>query len=264
MNISSASLSQQGARASNQDQTGSLIGGRAACFVVCDGIAGQPGGDVAAQLARDTILTAFDGERHLDAQHIRDYVSAANAAILQRQRQSAAQSRMGTTLVSLFIDRDYKLAYWVHAGDSRLYLFRRGWLCHVTADHSLAEQMKAVGQQTEAINSNLLCLALGMENAAPQASYSDVFPLEDGDVFLLCTDGFWHSVSEEQMKQALLMVNTPQEWLTLLGQIVQPPARAAAETQDNYSAVAVWVGNPPDTTLLHTFSDAAQFFPAKD
>ncbi len=48
MNIATASLSRQGTRASNQDQTGEVIGERSACFVVCDGIAGFPGGDVAA------------------------------------------------------------------------------------------------------------------------------------------------------------------------------------------------------------------------
>ncbi|RDT62398.1 serine/threonine-protein phosphatase, partial [Klebsiella pneumoniae] len=76
---------------------------------------------------------------------------------------------MGTTLVSLFIDRDYRLAYWAHAGDSRLYLFRRGWLWHVTTDHSLVQQMKDAGHQTDDLNSNLLYLALGIENGGPEA-----------------------------------------------------------------------------------------------
>ena len=62
MNITIASTSNQGGRASNQDQTGEVLGNRAACFVVCDGIAGFPGGDIAAKLARDTILHNFDGE----------------------------------------------------------------------------------------------------------------------------------------------------------------------------------------------------------
>ncbi|MEM8267415.1 serine/threonine-protein phosphatase, partial [Morganella morganii] len=48
-----------------------VLGNRAACFVVCDGIAGFPGGDIAAKLARDTILQNFDGEKHLNAQSIR-------------------------------------------------------------------------------------------------------------------------------------------------------------------------------------------------
>jgi serine/threonine protein phosphatase PrpC len=63
--------------------------------------------------------------------HIRDYVQTANRTILSEQQAVQDYRRMGTTLVSLFIDRDYRLAYWAHAGDSRLYLFRRGCCaCH--------------------------------------------------------------------------------------------------------------------------------------
>lgn len=264
MNITTASLSAQGARASNQDQTGETIGERSACFVVCDGIAGLPGGDVAAELARDAIISNFDGDNHLNAQHIRQYVNEANRAIRIEQKAVQEYHRMGTTLVSLFIDRDYQLAYWAHAGDSRLYLFRRGWLYHVTTDHSLVQQMKDAGHQIEGLNNNLLYFALGMGDEDREASYSDVVPIEDGDAFLLCTDGFWHGVSEEQMKQSLHMVNNPQEWLTLMNQIILKNDDHVQGKQDNYSAVAVWVGSPQDTTLLHTLSDAAQFFPLRD
>jgi len=218
MNIATASLSRQGTRASNQDQTGETIGERSACFVVCDGIAGLPGGEVAAELARNSIISRFDGDKHLNAQHIRDYVQTANRTILSE-------------------------------------------LWHVTTDHSLVQQMKDAGHQTDDLNSNLLYLALGIENGGPEASYSDVVQVEDGDAFLLCTDGFWHGVSEEQMKQSLHMVNTPQEWLTLMNQIIQKNAEQEGNAQDNYTAVAVWMGNPQDTTLLHTLSDAAQFLP---
>lgn len=220
MNIATA-FSRRGTRASNRDQTGETIGERSACFVVCDGIAGLPGGEVAAELARNSIISRFDGDKHLNAQHIRDYVQTANRTILSEQQAVQDYRRMGTTLVSLFIDRDYGTAYWAHAGDSRLYLFRRGWLWHVTTDHSPVQQMKDAGHQTDNLNSNLLYLALGIENGGPEASYSDVVQVEDGDAFLLCTDGFWHGVSEEQMKQSLHMVNTPEEWLTLMNQIIQ-------------------------------------------
>lgn len=263
MNISTASTSNQGDRATNQDQTGERIGGRSACFVVCDGVAGFPGGDVAAKIARSSLMEAFDGNAHLDAQTIRDYVNYANDAIRQQQKANSQHSRMGTTLVSLFIDRDYELAYWAHAGDSRLYLFRRGYLYHVTTDHSLVQQMKDAGHQTEGINSNLLYFALGMGDEQRDASYSDVVPIEDGDAFLLCTDGFWHGVTLEQMQQSLHMVNTPEEWLTLMQQIIKNSQPQGGQ-QDNFSAMAVWVGSPEDTTLLHSLSDAAQFFPLRD
>lgn len=264
MDISTASLSGQGTRSSNQDQLGDIIGQRSACFVVCDGIAGQPGGGLAAELARDAIISHFDGDNHLNAQHIRQFVLQANQAIQHQQKTSPDMHRMGTTLVSLFIDRDYQLAYWAHAGDSRLYLFRRGWLYHVTTDHSLVQQMKAAGHDTREINNNLLYRALGVINDGPEASYSEGVLVEDGDVFLLCTDGFWHNVSESQMKSSLKMVNTPNEWLVLMNTIIQKNHATAKESQDNYSAVAVWVGSPEQTTLVHTFSDAAKFLPMRD
>ncbi|AIM22508.1 serine/threonine phosphatase [Serratia sp. OLHL2] len=253
MNITIASTSNQGGRASNQDQTGEVLGNRAACFVVCDGIAGFPGGDIAAKLARDTILQNFDGEKHLNAQSIRQHITRANAAIHQQQRQSDEYSKMGTTLVSLFIDRDYQLAYWAHAGDSRLYLFRRGYLHAVTTDHSLIQQMQDAGYQTNGINSNLLYFALGL-NEERDATYSDVLQLEDGDVFLLCTDGFWHSFSQAELEQSLHMVNSPSEWIALMQQ-----AWKKNNNSDNYSAIAVWIGSPQETTLLHSLADAERF-----
>lgn len=264
MNITIASMSNQGARESNQDQTGESIGERSACFVVCDGVAGLPGGDVAAELARNTIIERFNGDRHLDAQRIRQYVNDANSAIRRQQKAVSDYKRMGTTMVSLFIDRDYELAYWAHAGDSRLYLFRRGYLYHVTTDHSLVQQMKDAGHQTDGINSNLLYFALGMGDEERDASYSDVVPIEDGDAFLLCTDGFWHGLSPEHMQQSLHMVNTPDEWLTLMQEVIRKNDLHSKVSQDNYSAIAVWVGDPQDTTLLHSLSEAAQFFPLRD
>ncbi|EIC84125.1 PP2C family serine/threonine-protein phosphatase [Serratia sp. M24T3] len=250
MNITFATTSNQGIRASNQDSIGQIVGNRSACFVVCDGIAGIPGGEVAAQIASNTLLENFNGENHLDAQHIAQHINRANQAILTGQKQSSELKNMGTTLVSLFVDRDYKLAYWAHAGDSRLYAFRRGYLMQTTRDHSLVQQMKDAGYQTQGVNSNLLYFALGMHEQR-EASYSDVLPLEDGDVFLLCTDGFWHELSTDDMEQTLRMVNSPNEWLVLMLEILK-----RSEKKDNFSAIAIWVGNPQDTTLLHSLGDA--------
>lgn len=95
------------------------------------------------------------------------------------------------------------------------------------------------------------------------ASYSEVVGIEDGDAFLLCTDGFWHGVTLEQMQQSLHMVNTPEEWLTLMQQIIRNDQPDQGQ-QDNFSALAVWIGSPQDTTLLHSLSEAAQFFPLRD
>ena len=67
----------------------------------------------------------------------------------------------------------------------------------------------------------------------------------------------------EQMQQSLHMVNTPEEWLTLMQQIIRNGQPDNGQ-QDNFSALAVWIGSPQDTTLLHSLSEAAQFFPLRD
>jgi len=59
------------------------------------------------------------------------------------------------------------------------------------------------------------------------------------------------------------MVNTPEEWLTLMQQIIKNDQSDQGQ-QDNFSALAVWIGSPQDTTLLHSLSEAAQFFPLRD
>lgn len=250
MNIITASLSRQGARASNQDVIGERIGSLAACFVACDGIAGQPGGEVAARLACDAILSHFDGDKQLNAKYIRGCVNEAMRAIACEQRAEPSLRRMSTTLVSLFIDRQSRQAWWVHAGDSRLYLFRHCRLHQVTTDHSLVQRMKSAGHQTEGISDNLLYLALGGNKASDEASYCDAVPLEDGDVFLLCTDGFWHGVGDDQMQQALQQVTTPRAWLQRMTQRLDA-YKCPNVTQDNFSAVAIWTGEPPQTTLRH-------------
>lgn len=252
MNITTASLSSPGGRGSNQDATGEHIGAHAACFVVCDGVAGQPGGDIAAKVAVNTILSHFDGDKQLNAQYIRRYIMQANEMIIRQQQVLPDCQRMGTTLVSLFIDRDRQQAYWAHAGDSRLYRFRQGLCEPLTTDHSLLEQMKAAGHQTDGVNTHLLYLALGMRG---EASYSDAVALEDGDIFLLCTDGFWLGVGHKPMQQTLQTANSPQAWLMQMEQVLR--ACAGAE-QDNYSAVAIWIGEPQQARTPQ--STAERFF----
>lgn len=258
MKITFASTSQIGARDSNQDLTGALTGEQRACFMVCDGVAGLPGGERAAQIARDTLLSQLAEDRPFSPQETRLAVEKCDRTLREAQQINPKFDRMSTTLAALFIDRQRHLAWWAHAGDSRIYHFRRGYIDRVTRDHSLAQQMKDAGYENTGINSNLLYNALGAE-VAREASYSDVLELEDGDAFIVCTDGFWLSLAPQEMEQALRMVNSPDEWLALMQQAINSSAK-----NDNLSAVAVWVGSPQETTLLQSQADSARFLPPRD
>ena len=258
MNITFSSTSQIGARDSNQDTTGTQLGEHQACFMVCDGVAGNAGGEMAARIARDTLLSQLQGDIPLQPQHTAALVNKTEQAIRQAQQINLNYSQMSTTLAALFIDRDALKAWWVHAGDSRVYHFRRGLIHAVTRDHSLAQQLHDAGYENTGINSNLLYNALGADVSHPHG-YSDVLALEDGDVFLICTDGFWSNLTPAEMEQALRMVNSPQEWLALMQKAIDHGAK-----NDNLSAVAVWIGSPQETTLLFSMADSARFLPPRD
>ena len=244
MKMMFASRCQQGMRDENQDRTGAQLDDRKACFVVCDGVAGLPGGDRAAQLVRDTLLDAVRQDAAFTPAVTAEAIKLCQRVLLEEQGKNPNFSRMSTTLAALFIDREKQRAWWAHAGDSRVYHFRHGSLFQVTRDHSLAQQLREAGYENTGINSNLLYNALGVEPARP-ATFSEVIALEDGDAFLVCTDGFWLNLTTDEMEQALRMVNACEEWLALMEQAVNRSVKS-----DNLSALAIWIGEPQEATLL--------------
>jgi len=257
MKIVFSSRCQQGLRDDNQDRTGAALDDRRACFVVCDGVAGLPGGEMAAQLVRDSLLSQLENCEHFTPDFTRQAIEQCRFALHEAQGKNPKFARMSTTLAALFIDRQKQRAWWAHAGDSRVYHFRRGVLHEVTRDHSLAQQLKEAGYENTGINSNLLYNALGAE--PPRAvSFSHQIALEDGDAFLVCTDGFWLNLTTGEMEQALRMVNACEEWLALMEQAVSRNVK-----KDNLSALAVWIGEPEEATLLYSLADSARFLPPR-
>lgn len=244
MKITTFSYSHQGNRPQNQDKTGHYLGEHSACFVLCDGVAGDVGGGQAATLACQFLLEQANQGLPCSPDTVPMLIQQLQQAIQQAQREDRACSRMRTTLVTLFIDRVTLQAHWVHAGDSRLYLFRNGYLCQATSDHSLAQKMKEAGFQTGGIPDNLLYSALGT-GESQEATFSQTIPLDDGDAFLLCSDGFWQRYNLALLEYALRLAQSPEEWLTLI-ETLSPPLPAS----DNYSAIAVWIGSPQESTLL--------------
>lgn len=257
MKMMFASRCQQGLRDENQDRTGAELDEHKACFLVCDGVAGLPGGDKAAQLVRDTLLKQLHNITAFTPESTRAAIEHCQQVLLEAQGKNPKYARMSTTLAALFIDRETQRAWWAHAGDSRVYHFRHGVLSQVTRDHSLAQQLREAGYENTGINSNLLYNALGVEPARP-ATFSEVISLTDGDAFLVCTDGFWLNLTTHEMEQALRMVNACEEWLTLMEQAVNRSVKS-----DNLSALAIWIGEPQEATLLYSQADAARFLPTR-
>lgn len=246
-----AVLSRVGGRERNEDACGYWNQGGPVCCVLSDGAGGHGGGDVASRIAVETILHAYAENPARSPQDILRLIKLANAEVIREQSRADSQRDMRATLVLLSFDPDSGEAVWGHIGDSRLYLFRGGYLSARTKDHSLVQSMIDAGfvdpakLRTGPDRSVLIASLGGEDGFEPDVTETPAI-LNPGDAFILCSDGFWEHLTDRAMEAALQRVASPEQWLSSLEQIVLSAARPG---QDNYTAVAVWFGAMDFTTM---------------
>jgi PPM family protein phosphatase len=241
MELKISVLSNPGGRAVNEDAYGCWSSSTACFCVLCDGAGGHRGGAVASKLAVEQVLAWFRRRPECSADSIAQAIEAANAAIVEAQRSMPEYAEMRATIVVLALDSERGAAIWGHVGDSRLYCFRGQRIIRQTRDHSVLQGMVDAGyMQLEDLRNSpqrsVLLAALGDAKALEPCIQPTDFAVGDGDIFLLCTDGFWEHFDEAQMEQALQAAASPQAWLSKLeGEI----RARGGQQQDNYSAVLV-------------------------
>ena len=244
-------LSKAGGRQVNEDACGFWSSPEACFCAVSDGLGGHYGGDVASKLAVQHALDWFRSAPECSRRAVEASLRAGNLAIIREQQRDPRLKHMRATAVILSIDTKRAVAVWGHIGDSRLYCFRQGRIIQQTRDHSVLQSMVDAGylQPGElriAPNRSRLLTALGNEEQFDMDVIPIAFPLLDGDVFLLCTDGLWEYVEEEEMEQMLGASATAPDWLKALeGQVIARGHKG----QDNYSAITVWCKNPDEISL---------------
>lgn len=182
-------------------------------FVVCDGMGGAAAGEVASQLAVETIGARLAGARSAEAGdskfqertlQLGDAVREANRAIISRAKNNVSQAGMGTTVVGAWADSG--VVSLAHVGDSRAYLANAAGFEGVTSDHSLVEAQVQAGlidreESLQSEHQNVLLRALGRdENVEIDLAEITVAP---GDRLLLCTDGLTRMVSDADLAAAL-------------------------------------------------------------
>ncbi len=185
-------------------------------FVVCDGMGGHAAGEVASQIAVDTIVGYFRDQKSassadealadapVGARMLAEAVKKANDTILRYATENESASGMGTTLVAVrYSDGKFSIA---HVGDSRIYLYRDRELLQLTEDHSLVMEQVRRGMLTveEAKHSsaqNIITRALGTD----EATLPDLgeFPAQPGDTLLMTTDGILRHVADEEIREIL-------------------------------------------------------------
>ena len=237
MKLSYFSYTNKGGRPNNEDSLRCQeLDGRGV-FVLADGLGGHQSGETASAIAVEAILAGASAAPSLDGGTLLNQLAEANRQVMEGQKEPGCED-MKTTAVVLGIETSPEDG--AHVGDSRLYYFAGGELAAVTRDHSVT-YMKYLGGEISYMDvyhdddRASLLRVLGRPGCRPETGEAAVRP---GDAFLLCSDGFWEFVYNEEMQADLLKSETPAAWVQsmLLRHIRRTPPG-----NDNFSVIAVFV-----------------------
>jgi protein phosphatase len=231
-----------------------LVDAERGIFAVADGVGGAQAGEVASQTAVEVLGEAF--RHHKDGDDIEDLmeiaIQRANASIYQMSHEQRQLSMMATTIVALHLDGHQ--ATIGHVGDSRLYrLTPDGRLERETEDHSVVEEEVRAGRMSpeQALNHpsrNVISRALGAEQAVEVDMKT--IEVEDGTIFLLCSDGITRHLPDEELSTLLRGGES-------LDAACAEMKRRCFErgAEDNLTAVVVRVGAPAYTPRRDASAD---------
>ncbi|MDB5884666.1 MAG: protein phosphatase domain protein [Polaromonas sp.] len=236
MKFSVFQLSRIGGRSMNEDRMGYCYTQASGLFVLADGMGGHPDGEIAAQIALDTISALYQKEANPVIGNPSEFLAHAVLAAHHRIIRHAAHKGMldtpRTTVVAAIVQNGQ--AAWVHCGDSRLYVVRHGQLLLRTRDHSLLEQARPGMKAYESANRNILFTCLG-STAKPMLDIAAPFALRQGDKLMLCSDGLWGSVADAEIVRQLNARSVSEA----VPALVESALLAGGEQSDNVTVLAM-------------------------
>ena len=240
-------VSRKGGRAKNEDRMGYCYTRSAGLFALADGMGGHPEGEVASQLALQTIAALFQRDAKPALQDpvrfLHDAVLAGHHQLLRYASERGLMDTPRTTIVACVLQG--QAAYWAHCGDSRLYLLRGDKLVARTRDHSYTELHGAMMQSGQPLppdaqrfNRNVLFTCLGSPGK-PVVDTAGPVLMQDGDKVMLCSDGLWGSVSDGLITQTLAQ----RPISDAVPELAEQALRHAGAKSDNVTILAVeWEG----------------------
>ncbi len=230
-----------GDREQNEDSVACRLRDGSGIFVVADGLGGHQLGEVASSCVAETLASEWERETECGdrAEWLRDKIALANTEVMKLQTERRAT--MKSTVVVLAVDGDR--ATWANVGDSRLYYLRDGAILSVTDDHSVAYKKYQAGEITrhqigqDEDQSYLLRTLGGADRNQPDIGGSPE-PLMSGDAFLLCSDGVWEYLFDDEVPLDLLKSIDARDWAEhLLLRVISRIGRG----NDNLSLMTVIV-----------------------
>jgi serine/threonine protein phosphatase PrpC len=248
--------SKVGDRTGNEDRVGYSYSRDVLLMVIADGMGGHEGGEVAAEIAVTEITRRFQQEARNKVRKPFEFlvssIQSAHRAIVAHAVERNLLECPRTTCVACVIQNGY--AFWAHAGDSRLYILRRGQLVAATQDHSKIQQMIDAGQITpeqaaKHPDRNKIFSCLGGV-VPPHIDIGREVKLETGDTVVLSTDGFWAHIPANLLATML----AKQTVTSLMPGLLAEAHRRANGESDNISVVAMTWENQDDARVADTQS----------
>jgi protein phosphatase len=228
-------------------------------FIVADGMGGHASGEVASKMAADAVSEFYQRTKDEDAtwpykmdrqlSYIENRlvcgIKLANYRIFEAASRDLRYKGMGTTIVAALINGEK--IYIAHVGDSRAYRLRNGAIQQITRDHSLLEDYKDAKpdmteeEQRNFPHKNVITRALGMRDSVQVDIKHE--PIQDGDIFLLCSDGLSGMVEDPQI---LHIISSSGDLERAVAELVDQANRAGGT--DNITALLLQCnlnGKPP-------------------
>ena len=236
-------VSRKGGRPKNEDRMGYCYTRSSGLFALADGMGGHPEGEVASQLALQTLSALFqrDAKPLLNdpLRFLQDAVMAGHQQLLRYATDRGLMDTPRTTIVACVLQGG--AAYWAHCGDSRLYLLRGDKLVTRTRDHSYTELHGAMLQSGQPVpndsqrfNRNVLFTCLGSPGK-PVVDTSGPLAVHAGDRVMLCSDGLWGALSDATITNVL----STHSVADAVPELVERALRAAGEKSDNVTVLAL-------------------------
>ncbi len=220
-----------GGREDNQDSLSALSADRGTLLIVADGLGGHSDGKLASSIAVEQLVNDFSSKSFDIVKSIQN----ANSKIISEQ--TARGINMKTTLTATWIGKLKTIV--ANVGDSRTYLFYNNHIIFQSVDHSLSQIAVNAGDITLSEirnheNRNVLVRALGAEKNVKVDT--NEFNTDSIDSILLCSDGFWEYVLEEEMINSRTTSKNPDVWIYKMREIL---TRRIQHNNDNNTAIAV-------------------------
>lgn len=239
MQFSVYQVSRKGGREKNEDRMGYCYTRDAGLFALADGMGGHPEGEVASQLALQTLAAMFQREAKPKLaeplRFLQEAIISGHHQLLRYATERGLMDTPRTTIVACIIQGN--AAYWAHCGDSRLYLVRGDKLVARTRDHSYSELQETLSQVVpmgDRVNRNVLFTCLGSPGK-PVVDTAGPLLVNPGDRVMLCSDGLWGSLPDPTITEILAKHNISDA----VPELVERALRVAGDRSDNVTVLAV-------------------------